>query len=81
MLFDYWRNAWRTCASPYVLFASKINDNWLYNLYNKYNVLFFKIKLTGKDGPIHDAQWSYSGLEFAVVYGCILFSVVFTILW
>ncbi|XP_027346586.1 eukaryotic translation initiation factor 2A isoform X2 [Abrus precatorius] len=22
-----------------------------------------------KDGPIHDAQWSYSGLEFAVVYG------------
>ncbi|KAK7319815.1 hypothetical protein RJT34_04543 [Clitoria ternatea] len=22
-----------------------------------------------KEGPIHDAQWSYSGLEFAVVYG------------
>ncbi|XP_015944460.1 eukaryotic translation initiation factor 2A [Arachis duranensis] len=22
-----------------------------------------------KEGPVHDAQWSYSGLEFAVVYG------------
>ncbi|XP_027193431.2 uncharacterized protein, partial [Cicer arietinum] len=22
-----------------------------------------------KDGPVHDAQWSHSGLEFAVVYG------------
>ncbi|KAL2344875.1 hypothetical protein Fmac_006160 [Flemingia macrophylla] len=32
-----------------------------------------------KDGPIHDAQWSHSGLEFAVVYGCILFSVIYTI--
>lgn len=21
---------------------------------------------------MHDVQWSYSGLEFAVVYGCIL---------
>ncbi|KAK9725172.1 hypothetical protein RND81_05G127400 [Saponaria officinalis] len=25
--------------------------------------------MTGKEGPIHDVQWSYSGLEFAVVYG------------
>lgn len=33
-------------------------------------------KLAGKEGPVHDAQWSYSGLEFAVVYGCILFSVI-----
>ncbi|KAH9620781.1 hypothetical protein KSS87_021116 [Heliosperma pusillum] len=24
-----------------------------------------------KDGPIHDVQWSNSGLEFAVVYGCL----------
>ncbi|XP_074577818.1 uncharacterized protein LOC141834349 [Curcuma longa] len=23
----------------------------------------------GKEGPVHDVQWSYSGLEFAVVYG------------
>nr|KYP49814.1 Eukaryotic translation initiation factor 2A [Cajanus cajan] len=30
-----------------------------------------------KDGPIHDAQWSHSGLEFAVVYGCILFSMIY----
>ncbi|KAI4324359.1 hypothetical protein L6164_023907 [Bauhinia variegata] len=22
-----------------------------------------------KEGPVHDSQWSYSGLEFAVVYG------------
>lgn len=28
---------------------------------------------TGKEGPVHDVQWSYSGSEFAVVYGCILF--------
>lgn len=26
----------------------------------------------GKEGPVHDVQWSYSGSEFAVVYGCIL---------
>ena len=26
----------------------------------------------GKEGPIHDVQWSNSGSEFAVVYGCIL---------
>lgn len=25
-----------------------------------------------KEGPVHDVQWSYSGSEFAVVYGCIL---------
>lgn len=28
--------------------------------------------LAGKEGPVHDVQWSYSGKEFAVVYGCIL---------
>lgn len=28
--------------------------------------------LTGKEGPVHDVQWSYCGSEFAVVYGCIL---------
>lgn len=27
-----------------------------------------------KEGPVHDVQWSYSGSEFAVVYGCILFT-------
>lgn len=32
-----------------------------------------------KEGPIHDAQWSNSGLEFAVVYGCILFYVICSI--
>ncbi|KAK8978547.1 hypothetical protein V6N11_055536 [Hibiscus sabdariffa] len=26
-----------------------------------------------KEGPIHDVQWSFSGKNFAVVYGCILF--------
>ncbi|KAF4362175.1 hypothetical protein F8388_010609 [Cannabis sativa] len=26
-----------------------------------------------KEGPVHDVQWSHSGSEFAVVYGCILF--------
>lgn len=31
---------------------------------------------TGKEGPVHDVQWSYSGSEFAVVYGCILLSVL-----
>nr|BAD19332.1 putative eukaryotic translation initiation factor 2A [Oryza sativa Japonica Group] len=31
-----------------------------------------------KDGPVHDVQWSYSGSEFAVVYGCILAVSVFT---
>ncbi|KAJ0035843.1 hypothetical protein Pint_26123 [Pistacia integerrima] len=25
-----------------------------------------------KEGPVHDVQWSHSGSEFAVVYGCIL---------
>ncbi|KAL6528114.1 hypothetical protein OROHE_015064 [Orobanche hederae] len=25
-----------------------------------------------KEGPVHDVQWSFSGKEFAVVYGCIL---------
>ena len=25
----------------------------------------------GKEGPVHDVLWSYSGSEFAVVYGCI----------
>uniref|UniRef100_A0A453P1M5 Eukaryotic translation initiation factor 2A n=1 Tax=Aegilops tauschii subsp. strangulata TaxID=200361 RepID=A0A453P1M5_AEGTS len=25
-----------------------------------------------KEGPVHDVQWSSSGSEFAVVYGCIL---------
>ena len=25
----------------------------------------------GKEGPVHDVQWSYSGSEFAMVYGCI----------
>lgn len=35
-------------------------------------ILCFK-HLAGKEGPIHDAQWSNSGSEFAVVYGCILF--------
>lgn len=29
--------------------------------------------VAGKEGPIHDVQWSYSGKEFAVVYGCILY--------
>ncbi|EOX95116.1 Eukaryotic translation initiation factor eIF2A family protein isoform 1 [Theobroma cacao] len=29
-----------------------------------------------KEGPIHDVQWSYSGKEFAVVYGCILFCII-----
>ncbi|KAJ8445238.1 hypothetical protein Cgig2_024444 [Carnegiea gigantea] len=28
-----------------------------------------RITSTGKEGPIHDVQWSYSGSEFAVVYG------------
>ncbi|CAM8943843.1 unnamed protein product [Rhodiola kirilowii] len=26
-----------------------------------------------KEGPVHDVRWSYSGKDFAVVYGCILF--------
>lgn len=25
----------------------------------------------GKEGPVHEVQWSSSGSEFAVVYGCI----------
>lgn len=27
--------------------------------------------LSGKEGPVHDVRWSFSGKEFAVVYGCI----------
>lgn len=34
---------------------------------------------TGKEGPVHDVQWSFSGSEFAVVYGCILFQSALTI--
>lgn len=30
----------------------------------------------GKEGPVHDVQWSYSGSEFSVVYGCILLFVI-----
>jgi len=33
--------------------------------------------LAEKDGPVHDVQWSSSGSEFAVVYGCILIFTVF----
>lgn len=33
--------------------------------------------LTGKEGPVHDVQWSFSGSEFAVVYGCILFFICY----
>lgn len=29
--------------------------------------LFYSIE---KDGPVHDVQWSTSGSQFAVVYGC-----------
>lgn len=40
------------------------------------------MKIAGKEGPVHDVQWSPSGLEFAVVYGCMpsvyLVSVVFS---
>ena len=41
-------------------------------------VIAFKLVLiietfAGKEGPIHDVQWSTSGLEFAVVYGCMFF--------
>jgi translation initiation factor 2A len=31
-----------------------------------------------KEGPVHDVQWSFSGSEFAVVYGCILFPSAIT---
>ena len=37
--------------------------------------LILHYTFAGKEGPVHDVQWSYSGLEFAVVYGCILFSL------
>ncbi|KAK6146351.1 hypothetical protein DH2020_020220 [Rehmannia glutinosa] len=33
------------------------------------NLLPGKVSL-GKEGPVHDVQWSFSGKEFAVVYGC-----------
>lgn len=29
--------------------------------------------VAGKEGPVHDVQWSTSGSEFAVVYGCMVF--------
>jgi len=33
-------------------------------------LLFPLLVLSGKEGPIHDVQWSPSGKEFVVVHGC-----------
>jgi len=41
-----------------------------------YIIIFLKLifcivgSLSGTEGPNHDVQWSYSGSEFADVYGC-----------
>jgi hypothetical protein len=36
------------------------------------NFLFWNCFLAGKEGPIHDVQWSPTGKDFLVIYGCIL---------
>lgn len=47
----------------YYLYICKSNASW---------ILLMMDILSGKEGPVHDVQWSHSGSEFAVVYGCIL---------